>query len=147
MKQYSSSIERKTTARAYLADANLSPKYCEEMCRYIRRRKLTRAKAIVSQIAAMEIPLPILVHNHKTPHKPGIGPGKYPLNVANAFSLLLANVEANAKNKGFTIDNLYIVHCNSHRASRPAHMGRQRGKTKRSHVEVIVKEKIREEKK
>ncbi len=76
-------------------------------------------------------------------HKPGIGPGRYPIKASKEILDLLKSAEANAQFKVLNTANLIIGHISANKASDSWHYGRQRRrKMKRTNVEVILAEKV-----
>ena len=125
----------------------ISTKFSIEVCAFIRNKKTSEAKKLLSQVITGKKAIPFKRFNKDLSHKPKIGPGRYPIKVIEEVIDLLDSVEANAQFKGLNTANLQITHINAHLASRPWHYGRQRRrKSKRTHIEVVVQEK-RENKK
>lgn len=141
-------FEEERMARCIGKDLSISTKHSIEICRFLRRKNLQKAKDILMKVVKKEEALKYTRFNKGVGHKPGIGPGRYPVKACKEFHKLLESVENNAVFKGLDANNLIIVHSACHRASRPMRYSRRtRGEAKRTHVEIIVEEKIKEKKK
>ncbi|MFH1212364.1 MAG: 50S ribosomal protein L22 [Candidatus Woesearchaeota archaeon] len=128
------------TAEAAIKDASISPKKAEEICNLFRYKSTEFTKRYLERIIDMKAAMPFRRYTGGAGHKPGMGPGKYPVNAATQILKLVKAAEANAKQKGMG-DELKIVHFSAKIASRPAKYGRRHGmKMKRAHVEIAVKE-------
>jgi large subunit ribosomal protein L22 len=147
---YSAKIEGEV-AKALGKDLTISKKHAVEICRWLRKRKLDQAKALLKKVLKKEIAVPYKRHNWNLGHKrSALGPGRYPIKACQVILSLIESAETNAQFKGMNTSNLIIEHINAHKASTPWRFGRQRRrKMKRAHVEVILKEgsKKTEEKK
>lgn len=142
--KYSANVEGET-AKVLGKDLSISKKHSMEICRFIRKRKLSKAKELLKKVLIKEIAVPYKRHTWNLAHKKSTnGPGRYPIKAVKVILELLESVEANAQFKGMNTGNLVIEHINAHQASRPWRFGRQRRrKMKRSHVEIIVKEGVK----
>ncbi len=133
-------------AKAMAKDLPISTKHCVEICKYLKGKKLQKAKQVLSNVMAMKQAIPYTRSTLDLGHKKGIGPGRYPVKASEAILTLLNSVDANAQLKGLNSNDLIIEHIAAQQASRPWHYGRKgRAKMKRSHVEVVVIEKKAEE--
>jgi len=128
-------------ARAVGVLLPVSFKKSVEICNYIRKRNLQKAKQLLIDVKDFKRAIPYRRYNMNVPHKRGTGPGRYPIKTCDEFLGLLESVEANAQSKGLSTANLVISHIMVHKAGNVYHYGRSRGtKMKRSHIEVIVQE-------
>ncbi len=135
-------------ARVVGRDLSISKKQSVEICKWIKHRQLKQAKQLLTEVIAMKRAVPYTRFNWNVGHRPGMGPGRYPVKSAKEFLALLKSAEANAQVKGLNTGNLVIVHCNAQKASTPYHYGRQRGtKMKRTHLEIVLQEKVQKEEK
>lgn len=126
----------------------VSTKQCIEICNFIRKKPLQRAKSLLNDVIDMKIAVPFKRFTAVGHRKGKVGPGRYPIKATKEILTILESVEANAQFKGLSTANLIIIHIAANRASIPWRHGRHRGrKTKRTHVEVVVEEKALEEKK
>jgi large subunit ribosomal protein L22 len=133
-------------ARAVGVRLPISPKEALEVCSFIKHRPLERAKKILNNVLEYKQAIPFKRHNADVAHKPGIAAGRYPQNVCREILKIIESVEANANNKGLT-NELYITHMNAHRAPPQPRGGRVPGEGKMAHVEIVVEELKKEEKK
>jgi large subunit ribosomal protein L22 len=142
--KYSMQVDGET-ARVLGKDLSISKKHSVEICRWIRKKKLSKAKEMLKKVLIKEIAVPYRKHTWNLAHKKSTdGPGRYPIKAVKIILGLVEAVEANAQFKGMNTGNLVIEHINAHQASRPWHFGRQRRrKMKRTHVEIIVKEGVK----
>ena len=131
------------TAKAVGKDLSISTKMAVEVCSFIRKKNLQKAKNLLQEVISMKKAIPIKRYNKGLAHKKKMGPGRYPVNTSKKILELLEGVEANAQFKGLSTDDLIITHIKADKAATPWHYGRQRRrKMKRTHIEVIVTEKI-----
>lgn len=142
--RYSARIEGET-AKVLGRDLPISKKHSVEICRWLRKKRLDKAQAMIEKVLKKELAVPYKRYTWNLGHKKGIsGPGRYPIKTAKEILKLLKSAETNAQFKGMNTSNLTIEHINAHQASSPWHFGRQRRrKMKRCHVEVIVKEGLK----
>ncbi len=118
----------------------VSTKQCVEICKAIKGKPLSKAVALLEAAANLERAIPFTRFTEGAGHKPGIGPGKYPVKAARQVLQVLKAVEANAQNQGLSSD-LVVIHAAAHQASRSYKYGRHvRRKEKSTHLEVVVKE-------
>jgi len=134
-------------ARAVARDAPVSVKHSVEVCRWIRGKPLPAAKRLLEQAAKKQLAVPYLRYSWDLGHKRGIAAGRYPVSTCRAILRLLQSVEVNAQFKGMNTSKLVVAHIAAHRAARPIHAGRRRGRvTKRAHIEIVVQERAQEKK-
>src|SRR3989339_822722 len=118
----------------------ISMKKSVEICNMIRSMTTKKAKAALSRVTKMEQAVPYRRYNRDTPHRPGIGSGRYPVKTSQEILKLVENAEANAQNKGLS-SNLIIEHVSAHKAPLQWHYGRKRRRRlKNTHIKLIVKE-------
>lgn len=129
---------KENMARAKLVSANVSTKQAIELCRFIKRFKdIDKAINVLENIISKKQAVPFTSFTEGAGHKPGIGPGKYPVKASRLLLKLLQEVKTNALSK--SLDTLSIVHLAANRASRPQKYGRfLRRYGKRTHIEVVV---------
>jgi len=126
-------------ARAFGRYLPISTKHSVEICNALRYKPLLRAEIILQDVLDMKKAIAFR-KGREAPHKPGMGPGKYPIKAAGAILNILKSVEKNAVSKNMDQKNLKIVHISASKASRPMRYGRVRGHSKKTHVYVIVAE-------
>ena len=143
MKTAFENYNKEKMARVLGRDVSISPKHALEVCNFIKGKELDKARQILNKVIEKKIAVPYKRYNMHLAHKPGkIGPGRYPINTCKEIIKLLDSVEANAQDKGLTIQNLIIKQIIVNRAARPWHFGRKtRVKMKRANVEILVEEK------
>ena len=140
--------EKDKMARAVGRDLPISTKQSIEICSTLRKMVLQKAKALLSRVITKDSAIKYRRFNDDLGHKPGIGPGAYPVKASSEILSLLESVEYNAQVKGLSSGNLVISHICAHKASRPMHGGRKRSRiTKRTHIEIVVEEKLLEKSK
>lgn len=139
------------TAKAVGVGLPVSTKISVEVCSFIRRKNLEKAKNLLKQAIDKKIAVPFKRFNKNVGHKKGrIAAGRYPEKTCAEILNLLESVEANAQFKGLNTSNLIIKSIIANAASRPWHYGRQhRRRMKRTNIEIIVEERAvkKEEKK
>lgn len=149
MYKYATKIDKEKHIKALGLALPVSTKHCVEISRYLRGRKVQDAILILEATIDKKHAIPFKRHLRDLPHRPGIGPGRYPEKACKEIMKVLQGAIANAQFKGMSISNLYIKHICAHLASRPWHYGRQtRRKAKRTHLEVVLEEReVKKEKK
>ena len=70
--------------------------------------------------------------------------GRYPIKTCKTILQLLNSVRANAQNKGMS-SNLIISEIIANQGNKQMHYGRHRGKMKRTHLKIVVKEMEKKE--
>lgn len=139
--------DKENLAYAIGRDLSISPRHSIEICTAIRHQKIARAKAFLKNVANLDEAVPFRKFKFDLGHKPGTGPGRYPVNAAKAILAVVESAEANAKFKDMNVENLYIAIAVSQKAPMPFRFGRHsRRKAKRSHIEIAVKEAKKVEK-
>jgi large subunit ribosomal protein L22 len=127
-------------ARAKSVGAEISTKHSVEIASAIRGKPLDRAITLMKSVSEKKTPIRFTRFNSESAaHKPGIGPGKYPVKASLAYLKLLESVKKNAAAKNMDEEKLRIIHVKADRGAAPYHYGRHRGRTmKRTHLEIIV---------
>lgn len=133
-------IGKEHLASATAKDLFISTKHCIELCRCLRYKTTTEAKKILEGVITIKKPIPFRRFRKDLGHKPGMAGGRFPEKAARQFLKLVNSVEANAQFKGLNTSNLKIIKILANRASLPFTGRRQRTSTKRSHLEIEVKE-------
>jgi large subunit ribosomal protein L22 len=125
----------------------VSARFCVEICSFIRKKNLQKAKELMALTIEKKAPIPFKRFVLDLPHRKGMRSGRYPVLACKAILQLLESVEANAQFKGLNTSNLVITHILANKASRPWKYGRHsRRRSKRTNVEIIVVEKAPEKK-
>lgn len=109
MKGYSMSVDE-NNARARIVEADISLKDAVNIAHHIRGMKLDYAKQILEDVVSKKYAIPYFRYLDSVSHRPGKGPGRYPVKAAKVFIDLLSNVENNAEFKGMNTDSLIIKH-------------------------------------
>jgi len=139
---YSIKVDNEKMAKALGKDLPISMKFSTQLCNAIRKKSTQRAKIILQEIMDLKKALPMKRYNKDLAHQKATGPGRYPVNAASHILKVVEQVEKNAQFKGLDIANLQIIHIKVDKAATPWHYGRKRRrKMKRSHIEIVVKEK------
>jgi large subunit ribosomal protein L22 len=132
---------------AHMAAANgfnlpVSTKFSIEVAKFIRGKNLQKAKKLMQGVLKKEVAVPFRRYNRDQAHKTGIGPGRYPIKVANTFLSLLEAAEANAANKGLDVESLYVKAVMANKGTGTMRASRHRGRSaKRTHIELVLEEK------
>ena len=127
-------------AKAKSTSLSISTKHSIEISREIRYKNTSVAKKILENVIDMVTPMPMRKFNQDTGHKRGMAAGRFPQKAAKEFLKIVKSVEANALSKGLNVSNLKIIKIVSNKASIPSTGGRFRRGTKRTNVEIEVKE-------
>ncbi|MDP3916944.1 MAG: 50S ribosomal protein L22 [Nanoarchaeota archaeon] len=127
---------------------SISTKHAIVISNYIRGKRLAWAKQKLNLVLSFKNAIPFTVHNKKIGHRKGhMGSGRYPINATKEVLSLLNSAEHNASDKGLDVESLYISSIIPNQAARPWHAGRQRRtKMKRTHLKIILEEKVNEKK-
>ena len=139
-------LDDETTARAIGRDLQISPKKAVEVCRAIRGKTVEDAKAYLERVIALTQAVPMKRHKMMVAHKPGIGPGRYPVKVARHFLKVLQSAEENAGYKGLDVDNMRIKVMAAHKGSTTkGYMPRAHGSSSPWNQETVNLEVVLEE--
>jgi ribosomal protein uL22 len=129
------------SAIAKMTNLPVSTKHGVEISSYLRFKKTGFAKACLEDVIALRKPIPFKYATMDLGHKPGMGPGRYPVKAAAFFLQLIKSAEANALFKGLDINSLVITKLLANKAAIPFTGKRNRFKTKRTHIEIEVTER------
>ena len=127
-------------AHACSLNSDISTKQCIEICRCLRYKNTNYAKNLLEDIIALKKPIPFRRFNMDMGHKAGMSAGRFPQKAAKQFLQLVKSVEANAQFKGLNASTLKITKILANKASVPVTGGRHRRSTKRTNIEIEVKE-------
>jgi len=119
----------------------VSTKHCIEISRNLRYKNTKSAKDFLEDVIVLKKPVVFRKFTRDMGHKAGISSGRYPQKAAAEFLRLIKSVEANAQFKGLNTSNLKITKILANKASVPATGGRHRRDTKRTNIEIEVKER------
>jgi len=137
-------------AKAIGRSLPISTKTSVEICNFIKKRPLNKAKNLLQSVIDKKAAIPFKRFKGNIGHKKGkIATGGYPENACKEIFKMLESVEANAQFKGLNTSNLIIKSIIANAASRPWHYGRQaRRRMKRTNIEIVVEEQaVKEDKK
>ncbi|MBI2574639.1 50S ribosomal protein L22 [Candidatus Woesearchaeota archaeon] len=140
--KYSAKTEQ-NEAKAVGMAMPISFKQSVEVCSHIRGRgvqdSISRLNRVVQGLAAV----PYRRYNRGgVGHRPGMAAGRYPQKTCAEIIKVLEDAQANAQHKGLDTNKLVIKHISAQKAAKQSHYGRKRRTTmKRTHIEVVVKEK------
>ncbi|MFC1690971.1 50S ribosomal protein L22 [Nanoarchaeota archaeon] len=128
-------------ARAFGSDLSISSKHSIEICNEIRKTNIQKAKEFLNQVSTLKKPVKYRRFTGGMAHKPGIGPGRYPVKASLEILKMLESAEKNAQTKGLNTSNMIIRHLSVQQSSRPVHGGSRRGRLmKRTHLEIVLEE-------
>ncbi|MBI2140044.1 50S ribosomal protein L22 [Candidatus Woesearchaeota archaeon] len=137
---------KENSAKAIAKGLPISTKVSVEIGNWIRSRTVADAKRMLRQVLAKSHAVPFRVFKAELSHKPGVGPGRYPAKAAAEFIKLLEQAEANAQFKGLNTSNLVIIKLIANMDRRPWRSGRRRRRSKRTMIEIAVKESVQQPK-
>ena len=139
-------LDEETTARAMGRELQISPKKAVELCRAIRGKSVEDAKEYLERVIAMKQAVPMKRHKMMVAHKPGIGPGRYPVKVARSFLKVLQSAEENAEYKGLDVDTMRVRVMAAHKgATTKGYMPRAHGRSSPWNHETVNLEIVLEE--
>ena len=92
------------TARAY--NLPISRKHSVEVARFIKGKKLKEALRILEEIIELRTPVKLTKHHRGVAHKEKVGPGRYPVKVAQHIKKVLLSAKSNGKNKNISEEKL-----------------------------------------
>jgi len=137
---YAFKTEKENLVKAVGRDLSISTKQAIEICSFIRKMPLQKAKSVLEKVEKKQVPVPFRRFTQGAGHKKGMAAGKYPVSASKQILRVLRTLEANAQNKGLSSD-LRIIHACAQKAATPFHYGRKRRiKMKRTHVELVAEE-------
>ena len=127
---------KKTEAVVNITSLPISRKHSTFVCKFIKGKKIEDAIKDLEKVILLKKPVPM---KGEIPHRKGMMSGRYPKKTAEHFIKLLKGLSANANVNG--LENPIISEAIANLASRPySKFGRVR--RKRTHVKIVVKEKI-----
>ena len=128
-------------AAAKALNLPVSTKHCIEICRTLRFKDVSYAKQFLQEVVELKRAVPFKRFVMNMGHKKGMSTGRSPVKAASEILKLLKSVESNAHFKGLNTSSLKITKFVANRAPIPMGGGRHSTGTKRTHVEVEVKER------
>lgn len=145
MNNYSYQGTEENIAKALGKDLPISTKQAIVICDFIRDKQLSKAVPELENIIEKKSALPFKKFNKGgVGHKKGpLGPGRYPEKALFEIKKVLLSAKANAKSKGLKDSDLIISYASAQRGAQRLRQGRQRRRVmKRTHVEIILAEKV-----
>jgi len=127
-------------AKASARSLPVSTKHSIEICNAIRYKTTTQARKILEDAFNLKTAIPFKRFNRDMGHKAGMASGRYPVKAIGHFLKLIKSVEANAQVIGLNTANLKIQKILANKAAIPTTGGRNRRATKRTNLDVEVKE-------
>lgn len=138
--KYAYQGDTQSTARAAQTNVAVSTKSAIMVANFVRGKSVERAQRDLGLVLAKKIAVPFTRFTDGAGHKPGIGPGKYPIKASEYMLSAINSAAANARDKGLG-DELTIVSVTVHQAARQMRYGRLRGRQRKgTHIEVVVAE-------
>lgn len=139
-------VDPETTAKAAGREIPVKPKFAVNVCKAIKGKSVKQARAFLEGVIALETPVPFRVHKRHVKHRRGgVGPGQYPVRVAEVTLRILNDAASNAEYKGLDPEKMYVWHTCAHRAAPlPGIMPRAQGRATQwdkqcSHIEIVLK--------
>lgn len=143
---YTATADPDTTAKALGKEMPVSPKFAREVAGMIRGMKVETARQALEDVIDKKRAVPLKRYNKRVSHKPGVGPGRYPVKAAKAILGVLNSAASNAEYKGLDVSNMAIATISVSRGRViPGHMPRAHGRATEwnqdtVNVEVIIQE-------
>jgi large subunit ribosomal protein L22 len=125
----------------------ISMKHSTEVCKAIRGKDLEYAKRILDAAIDLKQAIPYRRYFEEMAHNKNVGPGRFPIKTCEQIKLILESAEANAQIKGLSTSKLFIKHISAQLGGKVFHQGRNGRKGKRAHIEVVLAEGTKSEKK
>ena len=143
---YTASADPDTSAKALGKEIPCSPKFAREVAGMIRGMKVETAQQALADVIDKKRAVPLRRYNKRVSHKPGVGPGRYPVKAAKAILDVLNSAASNAEYKGLSVSDMAIATISVSRGRViPGHMPRAHGRATQwnqetVNVEVIIQE-------
>ncbi len=143
---YTATADPDTTAKALGREMPVSPKFAREVAGMIRGMKVDVARQALEDVIDKKRAVPLKRYNKRVSHKPGVGPGRYPVKAAKAILGVLDSAASNAEYKGLDVSNMAIATISVARGRTiPGHMPRAHGRATQWNQETVNLEIIIEE--
>ena len=143
---YTTTADPDTTAKALGREMPVSPKFAREVAGMIRGMKVDTARQALEDVIDKKRAVPLKRYNKRVSHKPGVGPGRYPVKAAKAILGVLDSAASNAEYKGLDVSNMAIATISVARGRTiPGHMPRAHGRATPWNQETVNLEIIIEE--
>ena len=143
---YTATADPDTTAKALGKEMPVSPKFAREVAGMIRGMSVEAARQALEDVIDKKRAVPLRRYNKRVSHKPGVGPGRYPVKAAKAILGVLDSAASNAEYKGLNVDSMAIAIISVSRGRTiPGHMPRAHGRATQWNQETVNLEIIIEE--
>ena len=107
-KGYTMVSDPDTSAKALSKEQPISPKLAREVAKMVRGMTVSDARTALEEVIAKERPVKLYRYNKRVAHKPGVGPGRYPVKVSKAILACLESAASNADYKGLDSESMVI---------------------------------------
>jgi large subunit ribosomal protein L22 len=144
MVKYNLEMDPKKTAKAKVDHAPVSRKDTIILGKYLKGRNIDKALNILRMVIDLEFAIPYPKYNDSRAHKPGKGPGRYPVQAAKQMLELLESAKKNAQYKGLDLKNVVVGGVNANKgyaAYRPRRASLRGTRRKSTHITLFVEEK------
>ena len=125
----------------------ISFKSSVEVCRWLRGQKVEQAYKMLDRAAALKEAVPFTRYFEEIAHQKNVGPGKFPVKACTYIKRIIESAEKNAQFKGLNSSNLIIKHIAAQSGGKVFHQGRNGRQGKNAHIEVVLAEGMKTEKK
>ncbi len=143
---YTTTADPDTTAKALGREMPISPKFAREIAGMIRGMDVETARQALEDVIDKKRAVPLRRYNKRVSHKPGVGPGRYPVKAAKAILGVLDSAASNAEYKGLNVDSMAITTISVSRGRViPGHMPRAHGRATQKNQDTVNLEIIIEE--
>lgn len=126
---------KKDKAFARGANMPISKKHSIFICRFIKGKSIDEAIKILQEVVKMRRAVPF---TGEIPHRKGMMSGRYPVNAAKEFIILLKGLKGNASVNGLDLEKTRIELASATWGRRPLRRGSR--KAKRTEVLLIARE-------
>lgn len=135
-------------AKAVGTSLPVSYKHSVEICAYVRGKNVETAKKLLDDAIQLKKAVPFRRFVRDVGHRKAMGSGRFPKKASAEIKKIIESAQKNAQFKGLSTTNLRIAHICAKQGESGWRYGRHmRRRVKRSHVEVILEETAKEEKK
>ncbi|AGI48312.1 ribosomal protein L22(archaeal)/L17(eukaryotic/archaeal) [Thermoplasmatales archaeon BRNA1] len=145
-KGYTVVADPDTTAKALSKEQPISPKLAREVACMVRGMTVSDARTALEEVIDKERPVRMNRYNKRVAHKPGVGPGKYPVKVSKAVLACLESAASNADYKGLDSASMKITTISVARGRViPGHRPRAQGRATEwnqdtVNIEIVISE-------
>lgn len=129
-------FDKEKMSRARATFMPISAKFTREIARFIVEKNVLKAINELEKVQKLKQPIPLKRYHKDVGHKRGMCEGRYPVKACKYIVEVLENAIANAKQKGFSEEDLVIAH-----ASTSLSLPRERKRGKFTTFEVVLENK------